>query len=61
MILVRRTLYDFHCLYFSPEVMVKFMRRATGYFVTLITCISGHISPVLRLHNGKKNEILTAD
>lgn len=37
------------------------MRRATGYFVMLITCISGHISPVLRPHNGKKNEILTAD
>ena len=34
---------------FSPEAMVKFTRRATGHFVTLIesgmhliTCISGH-------------------
>ena len=37
------------------------MRRAAGFFVTLITCIYGHISPVLRGHNRKKNEILTAD
>ena len=50
-ILVRRTPYDLYCLYFSPEVMVKFTRRVTGHFVTLIksgihriTCISGHIS-----------------
>ena len=52
-ILVRGTLYDFYCLYFSPEVMVKFMRWAMQYFVTLtengnrmhlIMCISGHIS-----------------
>ena len=34
----------------SPEVMIKFTRRAIGHFVTLIeiavhliTCISGHI------------------
>ena len=39
---------DFYSLYFSPEVMVKFTRRVTGHFVTLIEsgmllfeCISG--------------------
>ena len=49
-IIIRRTLYDLYCPYFSPEVMVKFTRRETGHFVTLIengmhliTCISGHI------------------
>ena len=45
----RRTLYDLDCPYFSPEVMVKFTRKARGYFVTLtessmhlMECISGH-------------------
>ena len=45
---VRRTLYDLYILYFSPEVMVKFMRKTKGHSVTLtqgemhlITCISG--------------------
>ena len=40
----------FTCPYYSPEVMVKFTRRATGHFVTLfqngmhlIRCIYGHI------------------
>ena len=49
-IIIRRTLYDLYCPYFSPEVMVKFTRRETGHFVTLIengmhliACISGHI------------------
>ena len=46
-----RTLYDLYCSYVSPEVMVKFMRKARGQFVTLIKvgihlieCISGHNS-----------------
>ena len=45
----RRTRYDLYCLYFSPEVIVKFTRWATGHFVTLTRngrhlsrCISGH-------------------
>ena len=49
-IIVRRTLYNLYCPYFLPEVMVKFTRRATGHFMTLIEvgmhlimCISGHI------------------
>ena len=48
-IIVRRTLYDVYCQYFSPGAMVKFTRKATGHFVTLtesgmhlIACISGH-------------------
>ena len=32
---VRRTLYDLYILYFSPEVMVKFMRKTKGHSVTL--------------------------
>ena len=35
-IIVKRTLYDLNCPYFSPVVMVKFMRRVMGHFVTLI-------------------------
>ena len=30
-----RTLYDIHCLYFSPEVMANLKRRARGHFVKL--------------------------
>ena len=48
---VRRTLYDLYCLYFLPEVMVKFRKKARGHFVTLIQigmhlieCTSGHNS-----------------
>ena len=33
---VRRTLYDFHCPYFPPEVIVMLTRKARGHFVTLI-------------------------
>ena len=40
----------FICLYFSPEVKVRFTRRAMGHFVTLtevgmhmIECNPGHI------------------
>ena len=33
---VRRTFYDLYILYFSPEVMVKFTRKAKGPSVTLI-------------------------
>ena len=47
---VRRTLYDFYCPYFLPDVMVKFIRKARGHFVLLIQagmrlieCISGLI------------------
>ena len=32
----RRTLNDLYSPYFSPEVMVKFTRRVTGHYVTLI-------------------------
>ena len=49
-IIVRRTLYYLYLPYVSPEGMIKFTRRATGHFVTLIeiamhliTCISGHL------------------
>ena len=49
-IIVRRILYYLYLPYVSPEGMIKFARRATGHFVTLIeiamhliTCISGHI------------------
>lgn len=35
-IIVRRTLHDFYCPYFSPEVMVKFTRRVMGHLVKLI-------------------------
>ena len=43
------TLYDVYRPHFSPEVMVKFTRKARGHFVTLtessmplVECISGH-------------------
>ena len=46
---LRGHFYDLYTVYLLPEVMVKFTRRATGHFVTLIeisihliTCISGH-------------------
>ena len=49
-IIIRRRPCDLCCLYFSPEVMVKFTRRAMGHFMMLIEndmhlimCISGHI------------------
>ena len=32
---VKRTLYDLHCPYFSPNVMANWRRRARGHFVTL--------------------------
>ena len=32
---VRRTLYDLYCLHFLSEVMVKFVRKARGHFITL--------------------------
>ena len=35
-IVVGRTLYDLYCLYFLPEVMVKFMRRAKKHLEMLI-------------------------
>ena len=35
-IIVRRTLYDLYIVYLLPDVMVKFTRRVTGHFVTLI-------------------------
>ena len=34
-IILRRTLYDLYTPYFSPDVVVKFTRRATGHFVML--------------------------
>ena len=33
---VRRTFYDLYILYFSPEIVVKFTRKAKGLSVTLI-------------------------
>ena len=33
---VERTLYDLHCPYFSPEVMVKLNEKEEEHFVTLI-------------------------
>lgn len=60
----RRTLYDLYCLYFSPEVIVKFTRWATRHFVTLTRngrhlsrCISGHMDRTKFL-NLKKNVFL---
>ena len=35
-LVVGRTLYDLYCLYFSPEVMVKFMTRAKKHLEMLI-------------------------
>ena len=43
-VVVGRTLYDIYCLYFSPEVMVKFMTRAKKHLEMLIeNCNSRHI------------------
>ena len=58
----RRTLYDLYCPYFSPEVIVKFTRWATGHFVTLTRnrrhlswCISGHMVPTKFLNDKRKS------
>ena len=47
---VRKALFDFYCPYFLREVIVKFMIKAKGHFVTLvesglhvIKCISAHL------------------
>ena len=36
MLRVSRTFYDLYILYFSPEIVVKFTRKAKGHSVTLI-------------------------
>ena len=53
------SLYDLHCWYFLPEVIVKFTRKARRHFVLvieismhlIIECISGHNSTLSELAN----------
>ena len=65
--MLRRTLYDLYGQYFFPEVMVKFMRWATGHFVMLIetgmhlimiTCTSGHKITVVENREFKQQQRL---
>ena len=65
--MLRRTLYDPYGQYFFPEVMVKFMRWATGHFVMLIetgmhlimiTCTSGHKITVVENREFKQQQRL---
>ena len=36
---VRRARHDLYCPYFLPKVMLKFMRKAKGYCVSLIEMV----------------------